>query len=730
MDLLFLFRALLKRKWIILGATMLTVIAAFFFVINKEKLYESIAQYSTGFTVQQVSLVNDESDAYKTDIKFNNVLQTFTSPKVIGMLSYNLMLHDLVNPEVAYRKIDEKKKNLPQYTIVNPERAKQILQTKIANLELLTTYSEEDKHLIEYLKLFDYDYLSINSRLFINRIPRTDYLTIVFRSENPNLSAYVVNKLGDEFLRFYNSISSTRTSESVEKISGVVDQKKREVDSITERLRREKSSQGALNPADLSKSAMETVKELNSKLADEESSKNKIYYQLRSVQRQLSSLGTSSSGSSGNNSGNNYDIVRIKNRIRELSTRKDDPQVSEQISKLQDELNQKQASLNTGSVSSQESLRMELSGKKADLEEELNASDVTVRYLNSEIRKYASMSNFGAGSDVTIDALRSEVDIANREYSAVKSKYMEAEGAKETPNINFKQTLVGQPAVLPEPSYFILTLGVSGISMLALSSLLFILLEIFDSSIKTPSHFANTVGLKLLSVVNRVDLKNKALPDIISSDNNVNGNNKGNETLFKAFLRKLRFEIERSGKNIILFTSTKPGEGKTTIIEALACSVSLTHKKVLIIDSNFPNNTITQKFGVTGSLEKFQLNGHSLSLNAFKNIINASPIKNVDIIGSQGGNYTPTEVLDKNNVLDYLEFLSGHYDYIFLEGASLNDHSDTKELSKYAQGIICVFSSDSVFNQMDKESIQFLNNVKQQFIGCVLNKVDDDNINI
>lgn len=704
---------------------MLAVIAAFIFVINKQKLYESTAQYSTGFTVQQVSLVNDESDAYKTDIKFNNVLETFTSPKVIGMLSYNLMLHDLTSPETAYRKIDEKKKNSPEYTIVNPERARQILISKVNNLELLTTFSEEEKHLIEYLKIFKYDYISVKKSLFINRIPRTDYLTIVFRSENAMLSAYVVNKLGEEFLRFYNSISSTRTSESVEKISGVVDQKKREVDSITEKLRREKSTQGALNPADLSKSAMETVKELSSKLADEETSKNRIYYQLVSVNRQLSQLGNSGS----NISGNNFEIVRIKNRIRELSARKDDPQVSEQISRLQEELKEKQTSLNTSGGSANEVLRMELQGKKADLEEQLNASEVTVRYLNSEVRKYSSMSNFGAGSDVKIDALRSEVDIATKEYSEIKSKYMEAEGAKETPNINFKQTLVGQPAVLPEPSYFILTLGVSGISMLALSSLLFVLLEIFDSSIKTPSHFANTVGLKLLSIVNRVDLKNKALPDIISNENDANGNKMGSETLFKAFLRKLRFEIERSGKKIILFTSTKPGEGKTTIIEALACSVSLAHKKILIIDSNFSNNTITQKFGFTGSLEKFSLNGHGLSLNAFKNIIHASPIKNVDIIGSQGGNYTPTEVLDKNNVLDYLEFLSGHYDYIFLEGASLNDHSDTKELSRYAQGIICVFASDSVFNQMDKESIQFLNNVKEQFIGCVLNKVEDDNIN-
>jgi Mrp family chromosome partitioning ATPase len=99
-------------------------------------------------------------------------------------------------------------------------------------------------------------------------------------------------------------------------------------------------------------------------------------------------------------------------------------------------------------------------------------------------------------------------------------------------------------------------------------------------------------------------------------------------------------------------------------------------------------------------------------------------------VGCKGGNYTPDEILRKGNLLEQMDVLGLQYDYILLEGASLNDNSDARELSRYAQGIVAVFSADSMINQSDRESIQFLMHENQRFIGCILNKVESDNIDI
>ncbi len=741
MELNYLLHALLKRKWIIIISTIVALAIAATLILLKEKQYESSAQYSTGFTIQQVSLVNEDFNPYETDNKFNNVLETFTSPKVIGMLSYSLMLHDLQNPSDPFREVSERKMQSDKYKSVNKDRAKIILKDKIDSLQLLSTTDPEQKKLIKFLELYDYDYATLKKQLDIDRIPRTDYLSITFKSEDPYLSAYVVNKIGEEFLRFYNSLNSTLTSESIEKISNIVDQKRKQVDSITENLRKEKASQGALDPVELSKSAMQTVTQLNTKLADEKASYNKNFYQLQSVNNQLQRLGVAATTATTDvpivSNGGNEEIVRIKTKLRELAPNKDDPRVADQIKKLQDQLKNLESVVNSSSPSVSGANRYQIErenllAEKSDLEEQLKASDQTISYLNNQIARYSSYSNEGLGNDVKINALKSEVDIATKEYSDIKSKYMQAEGFQQTPNINFKQTLVGQPAVAPEPAHLLLILGITGPSMFAFSSLIIILLELLDPSIKSPSRFSVLTGLNLLNPINKINLRKESMDYIFNSSLNGNGSANGKESLFVSFLRKIRFDIENSGKKIILITSTKKKDGKSTFIQALAHSLSMANKKVLIIDSNFSNNTLTNYFGVEGTLEDFSVDANKINVEDLKlrSIIQPTSIKSVDIIGCRGGNYTPNEVLTNNSVLEHLNALTDYYDYILIEGASLNDHSDSKELSKYADGIVAVFSADSSINQLDKESIQFLSGSGDQFLGSLLNKVENESIDI
>jgi len=62
-------------------------------------------------------------------------------------------------------------------------------------------------------------------------------------------------------------------------------------------------------------------------------------------------------------------------------------------------------------------------------------------------------------------------------------------------------------------------------------------------------------------------------------------------------MRNLRYQIEQSGSSTFLFTSTKPDEGKTFTLLNLAQSFKIKNKKVLLIDTNFKKNTLTQLSG-------------------------------------------------------------------------------------------------------------------------------------
>jgi hypothetical protein len=56
----------------------------------------------------------------------------------------------------------------------------------------------------------------------------------------------------------------------------------------------------------------------------------------------------------------------------------------------------------------------------------------------------------------------------------------------------------------------------------------------------------------------------------------------------------------------------------------------------------------------------------------------------VDIIGNHGLQKSPSEVLEPAQFRQFLVDLREHYDYIFLESASLNEYSDAQELVSFA----------------------------------------------
>ncbi|WP_315820623.1 hypothetical protein [Paraflavitalea speifideaquila] len=50
--------------------------------------------------------------------------------------------------------------------------------------------------------LYGYAPEYLQGKLFISRADRTDYLVILCRSENPELSAFIANTIGQQFIRF------------------------------------------------------------------------------------------------------------------------------------------------------------------------------------------------------------------------------------------------------------------------------------------------------------------------------------------------------------------------------------------------------------------------------------------------------------------------------------------------------------------------------------------------
>lgn len=733
MDLIYLFKSLLRRKWLIIGSTILAVALAFLLTMNQKKLFRSYAQMATGFTTasSQVKLQDAGFNIYEIDVKFNNVVESFRSPKVIGMISYALMIHDLENPK-PYRTLTGEEKEKEAALKVDRTKMLAKLHEYYNKEKLLSSFDPEERKYLELIKLHRYDLENLRKLLYVDRVQRTDFVNIEFNSGNPELSAFVVNQICQEFLRNHESSRSQQNVQSISTLKTLVDQKKLELDSNLTIMR----VRGGVDVSVESTSKLTQVSTFETRIADERNLLNTARNSLEEIESRLREMDrTNTTTSTGTSSTANMDYVRLKTQRDQLLAEyvnkgSNDAELYARYQKAAKEAQQKLNAINsssTGLGGTGVETKASLLQKKSDLEIQIKSAEQNIASYASRIGALNSSVNSAAQRSADNLAMQKQVELAQAEYENVKSRYDAALNNKVAPMDDFRQTLFGQPAVEPEPSKRMIILGFAGMTMFVFCCIAIIFMEYIDVSIKTPSQYLKTMDLKLIGVVTKLG-KKKSIEDAFETS--PDGKQQDSGEAFREQLRKIRFEIEQSGHKVFLVTSARKGEGKTTIIKALAKSFSLSRKNILLIDANFPNNTLTASYDAKPMLEDFTGQESNISFQKLGTAVSPTNIPNVDIIGCKGGDYTPEEVLGEYNILRYLPLLAKGYDYIFIEGPALNGRADSRELVRYVESVISVVSARSSIKQTDKESLSFLKDLKEKYTGAVLNYIEPGNIDL
>ncbi len=729
MELVYIFRLLYRRRWIIIGTTLVAMIAAFLFSMREKKMFKSMAQISTGYTVsEELRLTDGTFNISQIDVNFNNAIENFTSPKVLSLLTYQLILHDLTQPQKSFRYPDPKD---PKAQAISREAAIKLFQQKYDSIVVLNPGIPQEKTLVNLLEAYEYDIASINAQLYVARHLRTDFIDIYYRSENPELSAFVVNSIFREYQRYSEAFKRERSIESMVALDSLVKKKKQEMDEkIGLRATFINDSISKIDPNVLGASQLSQISQFEAYLADEQARQQNLSHQISQLQKQINERAGAVPG--GNRDEDNSEYFALRRQYNSLLDQyvqggSSDQELRKRLDDIQVRMKEKapsaaNSSADPGAASSQLAT---LQQQKSNAEGDLQSARTKIAFYNSKLAELrGALRRVAPNSSSSLGRYDNEVELVIAEYNSAKEKFNLASNMNEGASSTFKQTLYGQPALSPEPSKKLLVTALAGASGFLVTSLVFIFLGFIDQSIKTPSQFQRQTGLKLLGVVNMINMSNSPLADQVT---HIELHDAHRDNSFRELLRKLRFEIENSGKRIILFTSTEPQQGKTTLVQALAFSLNLGKKKVLIIDTNFCNNDLTLQSKAVPTLEQFSGNGQ-LKQEDVLSLVTSTAVEHVDIIGCQGGDYTPSEILPKNHLLKYLPDLLKTYDFIFMEAAPLNGFTDTKELVEYADGIVAIFSAKAEIKATDKESINYLAELDNKFIGAILNKVEKPDI--
>ena len=170
----------------------------------------------------------------------------------------------------------------------------------------------------------------------------------------------------------------------------------------------------------------------------------------------------------------------------------------------------------------------------------------------------------------------------------------------------------------------------------------------------------------------------------------------------------------------ILFTSSTPGEGKTTTMANLAVTMVQGKKKVLVIDCDMRKPRVYKVF--EGVKNERGLSELLLEGSEYKSYIKRHPDLDLDIITAGSIPANPSELLISDTMKQLVETVRMDYDYVFFDTPPILPVTDATVMSGYIDGVILVIAAKAVNYEHVNKAKAALLAVDANIVGCVLNR--------
>ena len=195
-------------------------------------------------------------------------------------------------------------------------------------------------------------------------------------------------------------------------------------------------------------------------------------------------------------------------------------------------------------------------------------------------------------------------------------------------------------------------------------------------------------------------------------------------------LRTVRTALLHGGQGerspqVVLITSSIPGEGKSMLSINLAAVYAQDGKKVLLVDADLRTPVLETRLGLSSSGGLSDLLAHgdtnsdphrpvrvSLASEKFFDVVTAGPVPEY-----------PAELLGSEAMTEAIEQWRKNYDYIFIDGAPLLPVTDSALLSSYADYTLVVARHKLTDRRSLEKTYHILQLQGVRHVGIVLNAV-------
>ena len=188
---------------------------------------------------------------------------------------------------------------------------------------------------------------------------------------------------------------------------------------------------------------------------------------------------------------------------------------------------------------------------------------------------------------------------------------------------------------------------------------------------------------------------------------------------FRSIASRCEREFIKNNARVIVITSTKSGEGKSTFSMNLAYSLSKNQKKVMLIDGDLRKPSLKEMVGAktpSYSVSEF-LKGKIRSSQAITNLEGTRVLALTPDKPSEN----PVDTINSDAMKNFIKDVKQVVDYIIIDAPPCSGLSDAAALAKHGDGVIYVVKEDEVRVNKILDTMQEFSYTKKPILGCVIN---------
>jgi len=691
-------RVLIKRKWMVIAVVVGIFMAVAIASLRQTPVYEAVGRIAVNkadpnlITFKDSGPVVDYYDQADLDTEVRILQSDLMALQVIRQLNLDR------RPEFGGHS-DQKQPNL----VADP----------------LQTDSNRTSALLG----------SFRGNLRVTLIPNTRIIEIHYNSTDPQLAAGAVNTLAATYVEQNFKTKFESTMQASDWLSKQLVDLQMKVETSQEKLVRYQKEHEILGTDEKQNIITEKLDELNKELTIAESDrmqKEAVYRQTQSDDPDqvaaaiiAYTTGAGSSAGSGLLDKLREQQVALRIQVAELSTQLGPNHPT--VVKLNNQLKEIDRQLQSETNKAVDHLKGQY---LAALQRE--------NMLNGSFEKQKQEANKLNESAIEYSILKRDLDSNRTLYEGLLGKLKEAGVTAGLRSNSFRiidaarvPTSPSEPNI-PRNLSFALVLGViSGVGLA-------FLLESMDNSVRTPEQ---ATALSALPSLGMIPLGSKSAShgatgkrlaltgskEVVETVTQVRPQSQMAES-YRALRTSLLLSNLGAPPKVIMVTSARPQEGKTTTSINTAIVLAQKGVRVLLVDADLRRPSIHKTLGMG---PRSGLSNVLTGSATVQQTITTSPIlPNLFILPAGTPPPNPAELLASSNMRDLIAELRELYDHIVIDTPPTLSVTDAVVLSPSADATILVIRSGQTTKQALRRARDILMQVNAHVAGVLLNAVD------